>query len=108
MDVELYKSTYNEFDNTSNGGNITSNLIENGVKNSFLPDVRPAFAELGGIRYFKFFVKATKDLLDIRLNILETLSNTEEVYIAKYQNDKYQRRSTYQAYYHRLHYPFYP
>jgi len=82
--ITFYRSTYNEFDAGSNGGDITTIQIESGVANSMLPPVRPRMAEVGGERWFKFFVKTDEDILTIGVDIAKnTTSPTEEVYFAK-------------------------
>ena len=87
MSIKLYRSTYDEFDPTNNGGDITDNLIESGVLHSFMPRVRPRMAEIGGERWFKFFVKADVDIVSIGIDIAKyTKSEDEEIYIALENN----------------------
>ncbi len=83
-DLEFYKSLkISEFDPTQNGDDIDTNaLIETGVLNNLLLALRPHMAEVGGDRYFKFFVKATVDTLTLGLDVASfTTSPTEEVYL---------------------------
>jgi len=82
--ITFYRSNYNEFDAGSNGGDITTVQIESGVANSMLPPVRPRMAEVGGERWFKFFVKTDEDILTVGIDIAKsTTCPTEEVYFAK-------------------------
>jgi len=83
MSIKLYRSTYDEFDPTNNGGDITDTQIESGVLHSFIPKVRPRMAEAGGERWFKFFVKTDTDIVSIGIDIAKyTTSPSEEVYFA--------------------------
>ena len=83
MAITFFRSTYNEFNATSNGGDITSTQIESGVANSLLLPIRPRMAEIGGERWFKFFVKTDINILTIGIDIAKyTSSPTEEVYFA--------------------------
>jgi len=88
-DLEFYKSTVNEFDPSSNGGDITIELIESGVLHSLLLAVRPATAENGGERWFKYFVKATVDAMSLGFDIAKVSSSlTEDVYISLAGSDE--------------------
>jgi len=83
-DLEFYKSLkIDEFDPSNNGDDIDTNaLIESGILNNLLLPVRPYTAEVGGERYFKFFIKATVDVITLGLDIASfTTSPTEEVYL---------------------------
>ncbi len=83
-DLEFYKSLkIDEFDPSNNGDDIdTDALIESGVLNNLLLPVRPYTAEIGGERYFKFFIKATVDVLTLGLDVASfTTSPTEEIYL---------------------------
>ena len=81
-DITFYKSTINEFDTTLNGGDKTE-IIESGVLNNLLPDVRAYTAEFGGERWFKFFIQAGADLINIGVDIaIPTISSSEEVLLA--------------------------
>jgi len=83
MSIKLYRSTYDEFDTSQNGGDITDAQIESGVLHSFIPRVRPRMAEVGGERWFKFFVKTDADIVSIGIDIAKyTTSQSEEVYFA--------------------------
>jgi len=83
MAITFWRSNYDEFDDTKNGGDITSTQIESGVANSLLLAVRPRIAEVGGERWFKFFIKTDIDILTIGIDIAKyTSSPTEEVYFA--------------------------
>jgi len=83
-DLEFHKSTVDEWDADNNGGDITDALIESGVANALMLDVRPATAENGGTRYFKYFVKATVDTITLGFDIGRfTDSVAEEVYLFK-------------------------
>jgi len=82
-DLEFYKSTINEFDPLKNGGEITTDFIESGVLNNLLLDVRPQTAESGGKRWFKFYARASVDILSVGIDISKvTDSQSEEVYLA--------------------------
>ena len=81
MAITFWRSTYNEFDDTKNGGDITNTQIESGVANSMILPVRPREAEVGAERWFKFFVKTDTDILTIGIDVAKyTDSPTEEVY----------------------------
>jgi len=81
MAITLFRSTYDEFDSSLNGGDITATIIETGVVNSFIPAVRPRLAELGGERWYKFFFKTDVNIMTIGLDITKiTTSPTEEIY----------------------------
>jgi hypothetical protein len=82
-DLEFYKSNVDEWDADNNGGDIDDKeMIESGVANALMLDVRPATAEDGGVRYFKFFVKATVDTITLGFDISRfTDSEKEEVYL---------------------------
>jgi len=82
--IKFYRSTYDEFDDTVNGGDITTTEIETGVLHSFIPHVRPYTAETGGERWFKFYAKTDEDIITVGIDIAKTtISPTEEVYIGK-------------------------
>jgi hypothetical protein len=79
--ITFWNATYNEFDDTKNGGDITTQ-IESGVAESFIKRVRPYTAEFGGERWFKFFIKSDIDIITIGVDIAKpTTSEKEEVYI---------------------------
>ena len=81
MAITFWRSNYDEFDPTKNGGDITNTQIESGVANSMLLPVRPRTAEVGGQRWFKFFIKTDIDILTIGIDVAKyTDSPTEEVY----------------------------
>ena len=81
--LKFYRSNYDEFDPDNNGGDITDEEIESGVAHSFIPQVRPRMAELGGERYFKFYIKTDIDIITIGIDIAKfTDSPKEEVYFA--------------------------
>jgi len=87
--ITLFKSNYDEFDSTKNGGDITDTQIESGVLHSFIPHVRPFMAENGGERWFKFYIKTDKDIITVGIDIAKpSVSPTEEVFIAKAQSDE--------------------
>ena len=87
--ITLFKSNYDEFDPTKNGGDITDTQIESGVLHSFIPWIRPFMAEAGGERWFKFYVKTDKDIITVGVDIAKpSVSPTEEVFIAKAQSDE--------------------
>jgi len=82
MSIELYRSNYNEFDKTKNGGDITDKIIESGVLHSFIPRIRPRMVEIGGERWFKFFITTNRDIVTLGIDIAKyTDSIDEEVYI---------------------------
>ena len=82
-DITFYRSTYDEFNANNNGGDITDIQIESGVANSLLLAVRPRIAEVGGERWFKFFVKTALDIVTIGIDIAKyTSCPTEEVFFA--------------------------
>ena len=82
MSIELYRSNYNEFDKTKNGGDITDKIIESGVLHSFIPRIRPRMVEIGGERWFKFFITTNRDIVTLGIDIAKyTDSVDEEVYI---------------------------
>lgn len=81
MAITFWRSNYDEFDPSKNGGDITDTQIESGVANSILLPVRPRQAEVGAERWFKFFVKTDSDILTIGIDVAKyTDSPTEEVY----------------------------
>ena len=81
--LKFYRSNYDEFEPNNNGGDITDIEIESGVAHSFIPRVRPRMAELGGERYFKFYIKTDIDIIMIGIDIAKfTKSPKEEVYLA--------------------------
>ena len=81
MAITFWRSNYDEFDATKNGGDITSTQIESGVANSMLLPVRPRTAEVGGQRWFKFFIKTDIGILTIGIDVAKyTDSPTEEIY----------------------------
>ena len=81
--LTLYKSNIDEFNPEANGGNITDDVIESGVIENIIPNVRPFTAEMGGERWFKFFIKAKADLVTIGVDIARvTTSESEEVFLA--------------------------
>ena len=81
--ITLYKSHIDEFDSQVNGGEITDEVIESGVIENVIPNVRPFTAENGGERWFKFFIKAKVDLVTIGVDIAKvTDSESEEVFLA--------------------------
>ena len=81
MAITFFRSTYKEFDPTTNGGDITTTQIESGVLNSMILPVRPREAEIGDERWFKFFVKTDVDILTIGIDMAKyTDSPTEEIY----------------------------
>ena len=81
--ITLYKSHIDEFDSQVNGGEITDEVIESGVIENVIPNVRPFTAENGGERWFKFFIKAKVDLVTIGVDIAKvTTSESEEVFLA--------------------------
>ena len=81
--IKFYRSNYDEFNPDKNGGDITDTEIETDVVNSILPAVRPRIAEIGGDRYFKFFIKTDEDILSIGVDVASpTTSPTEEIYLA--------------------------
>jgi len=83
MSIKLYRSNYDEFDPTKNGGDITDIEIESGVLHSFIPRIRTRTAEAGGERWFKFFVKTDVDIVSIGIDVAKyTTSPSEEVYFA--------------------------
>jgi hypothetical protein len=80
--LKFYRSNYDEFDPDNNGGDITDEEIESAVAHSFIPRVRPRMAELGGDRYFKFYIKTDIDIVTIGLDVAKfTDSETEEIYL---------------------------
>ncbi len=81
MAITFWRSNYDEFDATKNGGDITGTQIESGVANSMILPVRPREAEVGGQRWFKFFIKTDTDILTIGIDVAKyTDSPTEEIY----------------------------
>ena len=83
MPIVLYKTHYDEFDPSKNGGEATQ-TIESGVLHSFIPKVRAKTAELGGERYFRFcFKEKETDVLNVGICVLPTASEKEEVYLFK-------------------------
>jgi hypothetical protein len=81
--LTLYKSNIDEFNPEANGGEITDEVIESGVIENVIPNVRPFTAESGGERWFKFFIKAEVDLITIGIDIARvTDSESEEVFLA--------------------------
>jgi len=81
--ITFWQSNYDEFNQDLNGGDITDNQIESGVANSIIPAVRPRTAEVGGERWFKFFIKTDIDIITIGLDVAKyTSSPTEEVYFS--------------------------
>ena len=82
-DIEFYKSTVDEWDASVNGGDITDALIESGVAHSLMLPVRPATAENGGERWFKYYVKATVDTITLGFDVGKfSISPTENVYLS--------------------------
>ena len=82
MAIKFYRSNYDEFNPDNNGGDITDTQIETDVLNSILPAVRPRTAEIGGDRYFKFFIKTDEDILSIGIDVASpTTSPTEDIYL---------------------------
>ncbi|MEO1953537.1 MAG: hypothetical protein ABGW74_02415 [Campylobacterales bacterium] len=82
-DIEFYKSTVDEWDSSVNGGDITEDLIESGVAHSLMLPVRPATAENGGGRWFKYFAKATVDTITLGFDVGKfSTSPTENVYLS--------------------------
>ena len=80
--ITFYRSNYDEFEPDNNGGDITDIVIESGVAHSFIPRVRPSTAELGGERYFKFYIKTDIDIVSIGIDVAKyTDSETEEIYL---------------------------
>ena len=89
MAIKLYRSNYDEFDSTKNGGDITDTQIESGVLHSFIPHVRPFMAENGGERWFKFYIKSDVDIVTVGVDIAKpSVSPTEDVFIAKAQSNE--------------------
>ena len=81
--LKFYRSNYDEFDPDSNGGDITDIEIESDVAHSFIPRVRPRMAELGGERYFKFYIKTDIDIITVGIDVAKyTDSDTEEIYLS--------------------------
>ena len=81
--ITFFRSNYDEFDSSVNGGDITDYQIESGVANSIIPAVRPREAEVGAERWFKFFIKTDIDIVTIGIDVAKyTTSPTEEVYFA--------------------------
>ncbi len=81
-DIEFYKSTVDEWDSSVNGGDITEDLIESGVAHSLMLPVRPATAENGGERWFKYYAKATVDTITLGFDVGKfSISSTENVYL---------------------------
>jgi len=90
--VEFYKTNIDEFDKSKNGGAITDDIAEDGVKNNLLPDVRSRIAEQGGEKFVKFFIKSTTNIVDVGVAISQSsASPTEEVYISLAGGDEYER-----------------
>ena len=82
-DIEFYKSTVDEWDESVNGGDITDALIESGVAHSLMLPVRPATAENGGERWFKYYAKATVDTITLGFDVGKfSISPTENVYLS--------------------------
>ena len=82
-DIEFYKSTVDEWDESVNGGDITEDLIESGVAHSLMLPVRPATAENGGERWFKYYAKATVDTITLGFDVGKfSISPTENVYLS--------------------------
>ncbi len=89
-DITFYRSNINEFDASKNGGSYTE-IAESGVINNLIPDVRAYTAEFGGERWFKFFIKANENLINIGVDIARfTASLTEEVYLSLGGDDEYE------------------
>jgi len=89
--VEFYKTNIDEFDASKNGGAITDDIAEDGVKNNLLADVRSRMAEQGGEKFFKFFIKSTTNIVDVGVAISQlSTSPTEDVYISLQNDDKYE------------------
>ena len=85
--IKLYRSNYDEFNPDKNGGDITDIVIESGVLHSFIPRIRPRMAEVGGERWFKFFVKTDKDIINLGIDVAKyTKSEDEEIYITLEDN----------------------
>lgn len=86
--IKFYKSNYDEFDSSVNGGAITSTQIETGVLHSMIPRVRPRIAETGGDRWFKMFMSSDEDILSIGVDIAKVSdSPSEEIYLSFASSD---------------------
>ena len=82
MALDYYKSTIDMSNPSNNGGDITSEVIQDGVLHSFLPAISADDAELGGERYAKFFVKTTASITDLQVCLSSvSKSQSEEVYL---------------------------
>ena len=90
MAITLLRSNYDEFNPSNNGGG-DAGIIESGVIESFIKNVRPFLAEQGGKRYFKFFIKSSVDIIDVGICVTPSLSEKEEVYLflsdAEFESD---------------------
>ncbi|MRJ06254.1 MAG: hypothetical protein C6I01_01880 [Epsilonproteobacteria bacterium] len=79
--ITFWKSNWNEFDPTQNGGDITDQQITPGVSGDLIPPVRPFTAEVGGERWVKFFIKTDADIITTSLEMpMPTTCPTEDVF----------------------------